>query len=147
MALSLGSNTIIGSVNGSPLDRDYITFTIPPGRMLTHLNLLAFAPDNIAFTSFNAGATSFIPSGATNALFLSGIHITGADVGKDLMPFYDTRNVTTNSLPGPNLGPGTYCWLIQQTSAVLTSYTVEFVVEGAVRVDPSTWGMIKALYR
>jgi hypothetical protein len=147
ISFGIGSNTIIGSVSGTPVDRDYITFTIPSGQTLTHLNLIGLSPDNIAFTSFNTGSTSFIPSGATNGLFLSGIHITLADVGMDLMPFYDTRNVTTNSLPAPSLGPGTYCWLIQQTSAVLQSYTVDFVLEGALHVDAKTWGMIKALYR
>ena len=147
VSFSVGSNQIIGSVNGSPVDRDYITFTIGAGQTLAHVNLIALSPDNIAFTAFNSGSTSFIPSGATNGLFLSGIHITAADVGFDLLPFYDTRNVTTNSLPSASLGPGTYCWLIQQTSPVLQSYTVEFVIDGALRTDPKTWGMIKALYR
>jgi len=147
ISFGIGSNQILGSVNGNPVDRDYITFTIGPGQTLAHVNLIAFSPDNIAFTAFNSGSTSFIPSGSTNGSFLSGIHITAADVGSDLMPFYDTRNVTTNSLSSPSLGPGTYCWMIQQTSAVLQSYTVDFVVNGALQVDEKTWGMIKALYR
>jgi hypothetical protein len=147
ISFGVGSNQIIGSVSGSPLDRDYITFTIGAGQTLAHVNLIAFSPDNIAFTAFNSGSTSFIPSGATNSLFLSGIHITAADVGFDLMTFFDTRNVTTNSLPSPSLGPGTYCWMIQQTSPLLQSYTVEFVIDGALQTDPKTWGMVKAMYR
>jgi hypothetical protein len=147
ISFGVGSNQILGTVSGSPLDRDYITFTIGAGQTLSHLNLIAFSPDNLAFSAFNSGSTSFIPSGATNGLFLSGIHMSAADAGQDLMPFYDTRNVTTNSLPGPSLGPGTYCWMIQQTSPILQSYTVEFVIDGALRTDPQTWGMIKALYR
>ena len=147
ISFGVGSNTILGSINGNPLDRDYITFTLAPGQTLSHLNLISFSPDNIAFTAFNSGSTSFVPSGATNGLFLSGIHITAADAGHDLMPFYDTRNVTTNSLPAPSLGPGTYCWMVQQTSPVLQNYTLEFVVDGALQTDARTWGMIKALYR
>jgi hypothetical protein len=147
ISFGVGSNQIIGSISGSPLDRDYITFTIAPGQTMAHLNLIAFGPDNPAFTAFNSGSTSFIPSGATNGSFLSGIHITAADVGFDLMAFYDTRNVTTNSLPSPSLGPGTYCWMIQQTSPITQNYTVEFVVDGALQTDSKTWGMIKALYR
>lgn len=147
ISFGVGTNQILGSVSGSPLDRDYITFTIAPGQTLIHLNLIAFSPDNLAFSAFNSGSTSYIPSGGTNGLFLSGIHIAGADVGSDMMPFYDTRNVTTNSLAGPSLGPGTYCWMIQQTSPLTQSYTVEFVIDGAVNVDPKTWGMIKAMYR
>jgi hypothetical protein len=147
IAFALGSNVLLGTVSGLPLDRDYITFTIPADQVLSHLNLLELDPDNIAFTAFNSGSTSFIPSGSTNASFLSGIHITADDVGFDLMPFFDTRNVTTNSLPAPSLGPGTYCWLIQQTSAIVQSWQVEFVFEGVVPTEAATWGKIKALYR
>jgi hypothetical protein len=147
IVLPIGSNTIIGTINGSPLDRDYITFTIGVGQVLSHLNLIAFGPDNLAFTAFNAGSTSFIPSGATNGLFLSGIHISAADAAHDLMPFFDTRNVTTNSLSSPSLGPGTYCWMIQQTSPLVQSYTVEFVIDGTIATEASTWGKVKALYR
>jgi len=147
ISFGVGTNQILGTVSGSPLDRDYITFTIAPGQTLSHLNLIAFSPDNLAFSAFNSGSTSFIPSGATNGLFLSGIHIAGADVGSDMMPFYDTRNVTTNSLASPSLGPGTYCWMIQQTSPIAQSYTVEFVIDGALNTDAQTWGMIKNLYR
>jgi hypothetical protein len=147
ISLAVGSSTIIGSVNGFPLDRDYITFTIGAGQVLSHLYLIALSPNNLAFTAFNTGSTSFVPSGATNGLFLSGIHIDAADITKDLMPFYDTRNVTTNSLPSPSLGPGTYCWMIQQTSPVLQSYTVEFVIDGTIATEASTWGKVKALYR
>jgi hypothetical protein len=147
ISFGVGTNSILGGVSGSPLDRDYITFTIAPGQTLSHVNLISFGPDNPAFTAFNSGSTSFIPSGATNGSFLSGIHITSADVGFDLMPFYDTRNVTTNSLASPSLGPGTYCWMIQQTSPVTQNYSIDFVVDGALQTDAQTWGMIKALYR
>jgi hypothetical protein len=37
--------------------------------------------------------------------------------------------------------------MIQQTSPVLESYTVDFVIDGALQTDSKTWGMIKALYR
>src|SRR5206468_1992584 len=75
ITFATGSSTIKGTVSGTPLDRDYITFTIDPGKVLTHLWLHTWDPDDIGFSSFNAGSTSFVPSGATNALFLSGIHL------------------------------------------------------------------------
>ena len=115
--------------------------------MLSHLTLIALSPNNPAFASFNSGSTSFVPSGATNGSFLSGIHIDGADVGDDLMLYFDTRNVTTNSLPTPSLGPGTYCWLIQQTSPIVQSWHVNFILEGTIATDATTWGKVKALYR
>jgi hypothetical protein len=147
LVFAIGGNTIIGSVNGLPLDRDYITFTVPSGQAITAINLIAFSPNNLAFSSLNSGATSFVPSGATIGAFLAGIHIDVNDIGDNLLTYYDTRSVTTNSLPSPSLGPGTYSWLIQQTSAVLQSYTVEFVLEGTIATESSTWGKVKALYR
>jgi hypothetical protein len=143
-----GGNTIVGTTGNvtGTIDRDYITFNIPAEHKLIGLNLSLLAPDNIAFASFNAGTTSFIPNVANSPLFLAGIHISAANIG-DLMPQFVCCSVTTNHLPAPELGPGDYCFLIQQTSPILQSYTLEFVIAGPVAVDNTTWGAIKALYR
>jgi len=150
LSFALGGNTVIGTCGnvGSPTDiRDYLTFTIPAGQVLSHLNLLAFAPDNLAFASFNAGTSSFVPSAATDLLFLAGIHPNGGDVGSDLMPLFVNRAETQNSLAVPQLGAGSYCFLIQQTSPLTTSYTLEFVLDTSVPTQAMTWGTIKRLYR
>lgn len=151
LAFALGSNIIMGSTSNLPAnpgERDYITFTIPAGRKLSALNLLAYTPDNLSFASFNAGATSFVPSAATNGSFLSGIHIGGPDLTFNLMPFFVSRAVTTNALPAPELGPGTYCFLIQRTSAVLQQYSLEFVItEAGVPAEATSWGAVKNVYR
>lgn len=150
LAFGLGGNTIIGTVNnsGAPTgDRDYITFTIGAGQTLTALNLLAFSPTNLAFAAFNAGATSFVPNVANEANFLSGIHISGLDVGSNLLIAFATNSVTSNSLPAPLLGPGQYSFVIQQTSVLTTSYSLEFFVEAPVPARGATWGAIKALYQ
>ena len=115
--------------------------------MLTGLTLLGLAPDNIAFTSFNAGNVGVIPSGATIGDFLAGIHIMAANIGSNLMILFDTASVTTNSLPTPDLGPGTYTYLIQQTSPIQQAYSLEFIIQEPVPAPTSTWGGIKALYR
>lgn len=149
LVFAVGSSTVIGTT-GNPtgvVDRDYVTFTLAAGQKLIGLNLLGLAPNNIAFTSFNAGATSYVPSATTAANFLAGIHITDAFVGSDLMPMFVSDSVTGNFLPAPELGPGTYCFLIQQTSPILQSYSLEFVVSGPVPTAQTTWGTIKALYQ
>jgi hypothetical protein len=150
LPFSSGLNGVIGTCGniGSPSDiRDYITFTIPAGRKLLALYLNAYTPENLGFAAFNAGSTSFVPSAATDTMFLAGIHPAGNNAGSDILPLFVTDAVTTNSLPAPELGPGTYCFLIQQTSVLTTSYSLEFLIDGAVPAHVSTWGAIKQLYR
>lgn len=144
----VGGNTIIGTVsNPGVAERDYIRFTIDAGQTLSALNLIVFDPDNIAFAAFNAGTTSYVPSVATDANFLAGIHASGANEGANILPQFVCCAVTTNSLPAAELGPGDYCFLIQQTSNLTTSYSLEFVVTSDVAADGPTWGAIKALYK
>jgi hypothetical protein len=148
LALAMGSNVVIGTTgNPGVIDRDYVTFTLAPGQILVGLVLVSLSPDNLAFASFNAGATSFVPSGATAASFLAGIHPAGANVGSNLMPLFVSSSVTGNSLATPDLGPGTYSFLFQQTSPITQSYSLDFVVTSAVPVQNATWGAIKSLYR
>lgn len=150
LVFASGLNGVIGTCGnvGTPADiRDYITFTIPAGKKLLALNLNLYTPDNLGFASFNTGSTSFIPSGATAASFLAGIHPSGSMMGSDILPQFVCCSVTGNSLAAPELGPGTYCFLIQQTSTITTSYELEFFLDGAVPAQASTWGAIKALFR
>jgi hypothetical protein len=146
IAFPAGASTIKGTINGGPIDRDYITFTVPADHTLISMSLLVFQPSDIAFMALNAGSTSYVPSSVTNSLFLSGIHIRETDIGANLMEYFDTRSITTNSLPSPSLGPGTYSWVIQQISGVLQTYWVEFILQGPIATEPSTWGKVKALY-
>lgn len=147
LVLALGGNTVIGTVTAPADPRDYIAFTIPVGQALMHLNLLSYSPPGLAFAAFNAGLTSYIPGVATDPLFLSGIHVGGADFGMDLMQFFVDRNVTSNALPGPMLLPGAYSFVIQQANTTVTSYQLEFVIESVVPTRTSTWGMIKSMYK
>ena len=149
LILAVGSNTVTGTTDNltGTVDRDYVTFNVPPGHVLTGLTLISFAPNNLAFASFNAGNTSFVPSGATAASFLAGIHVDGSMVAGNLMTFFVSSSVTGNSLPAPNLGPGDYTFLMQQTSPLTTSYSLDFILEGSVGTSESTWGGVKALYR
>ncbi len=145
LAFALGGNTVIGTTTSG--DRDYLRFTIGANQVLSGLNLLVYSPDNLSFAAFNAGTTSYIPSGSTNAFFLAGIHVEFGDLGSDILPRFVDRSVTTYALDMPQLDPGDYCFVIQQTNAIIQSYSLEFVVEGIVSTETSTWGAIKALYK
>jgi hypothetical protein len=147
LAFVAGGNTIIGTTgNFGGIDRDYITFTIAPGQLLIALNMPVYTPENLGFAAFNAGTASHVPSAGTAALFLAGIHTSGTDAGTDILPLFVSSSVTGNSLPSAQLGPGDYCFVIQQTSAILTSYELEFVIEQTVPTENATWGAVKALY-
>jgi len=145
LVFALGGNTIIGTTTSG--DRDYIRFTIAPNQVLNALNLLVYSPDNLSFAAFNAGVTSYVPGAATNAFFLSGIHVSGGDLGSDLMPLFVSSAVTTYALDSPQLDPGDYCFIIQQTNPIIQSYSLEFVVQGIGPTENSTWGAVKALYQ
>lgn len=149
LVFAVGGNTIIGTVSGSGgVDRDYITFAVPAAHRLTALNLLAYSPTNISFAALNAGATSFEPSIANEGQFMSGIHISGADLGTNLMFAFVANSQVSNSLPEPLLHPGQYSFVIQQVSVLTTSYSLEFVLESdPVPTLGTTWGAIKSLYQ
>lgn len=142
-----GGNTVTGTVGLFPVgDRDFFTFSIGAGQVLSGLNLLAYTPDDLSFVAFNAGTTSYFPTQQNNANFLSGILIGTADVGADLMPLFVTRAVTINALPTPELGPGNYCFVVQQGSVILQQYSLEFVVTAATPVERVSWGGVKSLH-
>jgi hypothetical protein len=148
MVFSVGANTIQGTViNIDDRARDYVSFTVQPGHVLTAINLLEYSADDIGFVAINDGLTSYIPDYSTEAYFKGGAHIVEPDVGSNLLDLFVTRSVTSNSLTSPELGPGDYSFLLQQTDPVVTSYALEFVVSAPLKTENATWGSIKALYR
>ena len=148
MVFSPGANTIQGTViNIDDRARDYINFTVQPGYVLTAINLLEYSADDIGFVAVNAGLTSYIPAYETQEYFLSGAHIVEPDVSSNILNLFVNRAVTTNSLASPELGPGDYSFLLQQTDPVVTIYALEFVVSAPLQTENVTWGSIKALYR
>lgn len=133
LSVTVGSNVIIGSVNGNTDNRDYITITIPAGQSLSEINLLTYddlntgaANDgNRGFHAINLGSTSFIPSGATASSFLGGNHLDPL-IGTNLLPGLGA-GIAGSGFTGA-LGPGTYSYLVQQTGLELTGYAIEFTI-------------------
>jgi len=137
----LGSNTFVGDVSneGGADQRDYITFEVPAGLEITQLIVVSFDPNNIAWTHFDDGATSVIPDAGNAGTLLAGAHIEAATPdGTNVFGNYQTGS--PNLLAGPGLGatlgPGTYTFLMQQTSPILTSYELNFVAVPAPNVVP-----------
>lgn len=139
LAIALGDNTVAGEVNLSNDtangDRDFFTITVPAGTALTRLDLVDWGTTNPGFIAVNAGATGFVPSGATNGSFLAGVHASDAFIGDDLLDRFQDSSVTLNSLGTDTLGPGDYTFVVQQTSNVTQPYLLNFVLEEDVPVN------------
>lgn len=142
IALVPGSNTVIGSC-GTGDTRDFMTFTVPPGATLIGLNLVGYSPNDTGYIAINAGTTSFVPSGGNMASFLAGVHINAAQVGSNIMMLFMTSSIIVNSLPAPNVGPGDYCIVIQQTGQVVNQYELEYILETSVPTEEVSWSQVK----
>ena len=150
LAFSLGTNTITGSVStGSGDTRDYITFTIAPGQVLSALRLITYqqpggVTGNRGFHALNSGATSFIPGAATEANFLGGDHVDPLPSGTDLLPELSNGDTAGVGFTVP-LGPGTYSYVIQQTGPQVSEYSMQFVVTAPPPVPAAGHGVLAAL--
>ncbi len=141
VAFEVGTNTVIGTVVNTSA-RDYFTFTLPAGSVLTAIQLVTYQfpngnPGNTGYHCLASGSTSFTPNLANAALFLGGAHVFGFQGGTDILPGLATaaQNGSGFSLP---LASGTYTYEIQQTGPEVTDYQLDFVVEcvGAAAAVP-----------
>ncbi|MFD0864169.1 T9SS type A sorting domain-containing protein [Sungkyunkwania multivorans] len=115
--LNDGNNDIVSSVQGTPRDIDYITFTVPTGRVLTQIavdNYIVANNSNLAFIGIIQGG-SFPNDANTTAAsdLLGGKTIGVSDIGNDILQDMGT-------LPGAtgftgNLTAGTYSIWFNQT--------------------------------
>ncbi|MEO0423652.1 MAG: VPLPA-CTERM sorting domain-containing protein [Pseudomonadota bacterium] len=150
LSFSVGSNIITGSVSAGEGDtRDFITFTIADGQVLTALLQLEYVdgdtggPGNRGFHAINEGETSFIPGGDTSDLFLGGDHLDPLDPGTDLLAILATAPLAGVGFDTP-LGPGTYSYVVQQTGPQNSAYSLDFQV-AAVPLPAGVWLIASAL--
>jgi hypothetical protein len=131
VSFSLGSNLISGSITGPDDIRDYLTFTIPTGMALAELRQLEYVtlpggePGNRGFHAIIAGNTSFLPDASNIGNFLGGNHVDPLPVGTDMLPALAAATLGGTGFTIP-LGPGTYTYHIQQTTQILTGYSLDF---------------------
>jgi hypothetical protein len=133
------TNRLRGSVVASTDTRDYVTFTIPAGQVLTQLRLIHWdqlpsGAGNRGFHAIKGGATGVVPDSLTQASLLGGDHVDVAHIGTDRLPELKD-GLSSGSAAGTGfslpLPAGTYTYLIQQTSTQQMSYELEFVVAAA----------------
>ncbi len=130
--LVLGESQVIGTTvrdASGVVDRDYLTFTVGAGDLLTAILLNDYqAPnDNLGFIGLYAGSSASTPPGQNPTLdeLLGGAHIDSTDIG-DIFP--EIEDLFGEDKFDRPLGPGDYTVLIQQTGPQFTQYEVGFVV-------------------
>jgi hypothetical protein len=144
--LSLGVNSIIGSVGGTN-HQDWVALTVPAGDKLTSIVLAAYSSsDAQGFTGVQAGS-SFVGNAGTASPYLGYAHFgTGAQngalpatnlVGTDILPLMGNTTLAAGSQGfTPPLAAGVYTFLIQQTGLVSGTYQFDYTVAQAP--EPAT---------
>ncbi len=140
LSFDVGMNTVIGSVTNAGDTRDYFTFTVGVGQLLTDIRVVNYqtftggssTPDTVANTGFahiDDGTTSVIPGGGTITAFLGGSHInaTVSPSSINLLERLSTAPQGGTGFTAP-LGPGDYTFNIQQTGPQLSEYELAFTL-------------------
>ena len=144
LALAPGSNQIFG-MNGSPDPRDYVTFTVPVGYVLSSLTLLNTSPlGNFGFIGLESGnqITLVPPNPGTAAGLLGWWHYAAADINSDILAKMSTPANGSSGFTPP-LHPGTYSLWIQETSnpSPAPFFRYGFDLALTATPEPATWHM------
>lgn len=115
ITVTAGSNIVIGTTGnaGSGIDRDYFTFTVPVGQLLTQLQLLPSTTfsGGSGFLAMQAGPqVTVAPNGSGSGSLLGFIHYDNSHVGTDVLSFFTSTG---------SLASGTYSVWIQELGGVV----------------------------
>jgi hypothetical protein len=138
IALSEGSNQILGTQGGEAASvRDYVTFTVPEGLLLSSITVLDTSLGNRGFLGIQAGTQLTLPPSTMTAAGLLGWHhYTPADINVDILPLIGTpANGSTGFTPP--LSAGNYTLWIQDSSPGLFSYGFDLELQPVP--EPATW--------
>ncbi len=139
------NHIINGTVQASGDTRDYLTFTIARGQILSRLvqrdytDVLSGGGGDRGFHAIIAGDSSLIPSGSNIGSFLGSNHLDPLPPGTDMLPALAAASTGGSGFSLP-LGHGTYTYHIQQTGNELTAYSVDFLISP----EPSSFLLVAA---
>lgn len=139
LGVTVGSNLVLGTTGnaGQGIDRDYFSFTVPVGSVLTALTLLGSTTvsGGASFIGLQAGPQITVsPSGAGAEQLLGFAHYSQDLIGTDLLP------VLAIGFSGP-LPAGTYAVWVQETGGP-ASYGFDFVISAVP--EPTTFALLGA---
>jgi hypothetical protein len=141
ITLTVGTNVVVGSVDNPSDTRDFITFTIPVGQALIQLRQLSYVdipgggPANTGYHAIKTGSTGLVPSAGNSSSFLGGDHLTQIPPGDDMLANLATAPLAGTGFSVP-LGPGTYTYVVQQTSSEQNGYEFDFMLTTSVPTLP-----------
>jgi hypothetical protein len=137
LAFGLGSNVILGTTGdpGQGTDRDYFSFVVPEGAVLTSLILLdnTFVSGGVSFIGLQVGARFTRPFDQIQASDLLGfLHYDTGFVGRDMLSLIDG--------PFAGLPSGVYTAWVQDTGGGTAAYGFDFNVTAApVPLPGAVW--------
>lgn len=151
LTFSAGVNTILGTVTASGDTRDYITFTVETGTVLTGIFLRKYVdeatggPGDRGFHAISLGTEGVIPDPTTAGDLLGGDHLDPVGPNVNLLEVLAGAPLAGTGFDTP-LGAGDYTYLVQQTSPLLTSYVLDFVIKPApVPLPMAGWLFLSGL--
>lgn len=134
LTVGLGSNQVFGTTGktNNTIDRDYFTFTVPAGEVLSAITVLpgtqTLGTLGESFIGMEAGPQVTIGTSPTNASGLLGwLHYGIADIGVDILPLMGSAGDGATGFTAP-LPSGMYSFWVQEASAGTVHYGFDFTI-------------------
>lgn len=134
LTVGLGSNEVFGTTGktNNTIDRDYFTFTVPAGEVLSAITVLpgtqTLGTLGESFIGMEAGPQVTIGTSPTDASGLLGwLHYGTGDIGVDILPLMGSAGDGASGFTAP-LPSGTYSFWVQEASAGTVHYGFDFTI-------------------
>jgi len=146
VTLQNGWNNILGTTGrgANGVDRDYFTFTVPTGYVVSSFDELAGTQVGgaVSFIGLEWGPQLTLPTNASSAAGLLGwAHYSATSTDVDLLPLLQIPSLGSSGFDGP-LGAGEYSVWIQDFNPGPINYGFSVQLSGVP--EPSTYGIFAA---
>jgi len=130
VTMTVGSNLVNGTTGnaGQGVDRDYFTFTVPAGAVLSAIRLLpsTYVSGSSSFMAMQAGPQLTVtPSGGGIENLLGFSHYSNDQIDTDILPIFNAAG---------QLPPGTYSVWLQETGGTV-EYGLDFQLTSTAPPD------------
>ncbi len=145
LTVSIGSNQIFGTTGAAAEpDRDYFTFTVPTGLLLSAITILpgtqSIGPSGDSFFGVQVGPQVTVPVLPPDATGLLGwIHYDAGDVGTNILPEMGLSDFGATGFTPP-LSSGTYSFWLQEGNVGTVPYGLDFTIVASP--EPGSWSML-----